>query len=164
MIDGLAAPTNAKGIPKLSRHVGWYKELIPDFAKIAVLITQLLRKNCRFEWTEACQRAFEELRSKLSIYSMLRPPNWDKPFHVLCDASNVAVGSVLCQSTGEKGKDQPIAYASKQLTLAERHYSTIEGECLAMVYSVKKFRHHLICNLVVFFVDHMAIKSLVNKA
>ena len=51
IIDGLAIPTNAKGIAKLLGHIGWYKELIPEFAKIAVPITQLLRKDCRFEWT-----------------------------------------------------------------------------------------------------------------
>ena len=66
------------------------------------------------------------------------------------DASNVAVGSILCQSTGEKGKDQPIAYANKQLTLVERNYSTTKRECLAMIFSVKTFRHYLICNHVVF--------------
>ena len=82
---------------------------------------------------------------------------------MFCDASNVAVGSALCQSTGEKVKDQSIAYASKQLTPTERNYSTIEKECLAMVFSVKKFRHYLICNPVIFFIDHMAIKCLVNK-
>ena len=57
---------------------------------------------------------------------MLRPPDWEKFFHVYYNASNVAVGSALCQSTGEKGKDQPIAYASKQLTPTERNYSTTE--------------------------------------
>ena len=164
VIDGLATPTNAKGIAKLLGHVGWYRELIPDFAKIAVPITQLLKKDCKFVWTEDCQRAFEELRVKLSTYPVLRPPDWGKPFHVFCDASNVAVGSALCQATGKKEKDQPVAYASKQLTPAERNYSTTERECLAMVFSVKKFRHYLICNPVVFFVDHMAIKYLVNKA
>ena len=95
---------------------------------------------------------------------MLRPPDWDKPFHVFCDASNVSVDSALCQSTREKRKDQPIAYASKQLTPAERNYSTTEREWLAMVFSVKKYCHYLVCNPVVFFVDHIAIKYLVNKA
>ena len=101
MIDGLATPTNAKGIAKLLGHVGWYMELIPDFAKIAVPITHLLKKDCRFVWTEDCQRAFEELRTRLSTYPVLRPPDWGKPFHVFYDASNVAVDSALCQATGE---------------------------------------------------------------
>ena len=87
-----------------------------------------------------------------------------KTFSCVLRGKRRAVGSALCQATGEKEKDQPVAYASKQLTPAERNYSTTERECLAMVFSVKKFRHYLICNPVVFFVDHMAIKYLVNKA
>ena len=134
VIDGLATPTNAKGIAKLLGHVGWYRELISDFAKIAVPIMQLLKKDCRFVWTEACQKAFKDLRSRLSTYPVLRPPDWGKPFHVFCNARNVIVGSALCQAMGEKENDQPIAYASKQLTLAERNYSTTERECLAMVF------------------------------
>ena len=144
--------------------MGWYRDLISNFSKIAVPITQLLKKDCRFEWTEACQRAFEELRDKLSTYPVLVPPDWGKPFHVFYDASSVAICSALCQATRENEKDQPIAYVSRRLTPAERYYSTTEKECLAMVFSVKKFCHYLMCNLVVFFVDHMAIKFLVNKA
>ena len=54
MIDGLATPTNAKGLAKLLGHIGGYKELILDFAKKMIPITRLLRKDCRFEWTVAC--------------------------------------------------------------------------------------------------------------
>ena len=64
VIDGLAIPTNARGIAKLLGHVGWYRELILDFAKIVIPITLLLRIDCRFEWTRGCQKAFEEFRSK----------------------------------------------------------------------------------------------------
>jgi hypothetical protein len=69
--------------------------LILDFAKITVPITQLFRKYCRFKWTEASQRAFEKFRDRLNTYLVLRPPNWDKPFHVFCDASNVVVCNAL---------------------------------------------------------------------
>ena len=155
VIDGWPTPTNTKGIAKFLKHVGWYRKLISNYSKILILITQLLRKNCRFEWTKTCQRAFEELRYKLTTYPVLRPSDCDKPFHVFCDASNVAVNSALCQSIGNKGKNQIIAYASKQLTPAEKNYSTMERACLAMVFSVKKFRHYLMCKPVVFFVDHM---------
>ena len=83
VISELATPTNAKGIAKLLRHLGWYQELIPDFAKIAVRIIQLLWKDCRFESTEACQRTFEELRDKLSTYLVLRPPDWETLIYVM---------------------------------------------------------------------------------
>ena len=139
VINELAIPTNAKGIAKLLGHVGWYRELIPDYAKIVVPITQLLKKVCKFEWTESCQRAFEGLRSKLNTYPVLVPPDRGKLFHVFCDASSVAVGSALCQATGETGKDQPVAYASRQLTSVVRNYSTTGRKCLAMVFLVKKF-------------------------
>ena len=109
VINGLATSTNAKGITTLLGHVGWYRKLILDFAKIVVPIIQLLKKDCRFVWKEDCQGAFEELRAKLSTYPILRPPDWRKSFHVFCDASNMAVGSALCQATGEKEKNQHVA-------------------------------------------------------
>jgi hypothetical protein len=68
-----------------------------------------LLKDCRFEWTDVCHRPFQELKDKLSIYPVLRPPDWDKPFHVFCDARNITVGNALCQSTGKKDKNQPIS-------------------------------------------------------
>ncbi len=103
------------------------------------------------------------MKAKLTTYPCLLPPNWDLPFHVYCDASKVAVGSALCQPIGENQKIHPIIFASRQLTAAERNYSTTERECLAMVFSVKKFQHYLLLNHVVFFVDHMALRYLVNK-
>ncbi len=74
----------------------------------------------------------------------------------------MAVGSALCQ-LDENGKDHPITFANKQLTNVERNYTTTERKCLAMVFSVKKFRHYLIMNHVVFFMDHMALRYIVNK-
>ena len=68
-------------------------EFIPSFAKIALPITKLLKKDVKFEWTEECERAFGELKARLSTYHVLVPPNWSIPFHVFCDTNSVAVGS-----------------------------------------------------------------------
>ena len=94
VIDGLATPINAKGIAKLLRHVGWYRELIPDFAKIAVPITQLLKKDIRFVWTDDCQKAFEELRSKLSTYPVLRPLSAQSPHPSLHPSPGGSLGLI----------------------------------------------------------------------
>jgi hypothetical protein len=65
------------------------------------------------------------LKEKLTPFPCLLPPDWNKPFHVYCDGSEVAVSSALCKPN-ENGKDQPIAFASKQLTNAEHNYTTME--------------------------------------
>ena len=59
--------------------------------------------------------------------------------------------------------DQPIAYASRLLSKAEKNYTTTKKEALAMVYAVNKFRHYLLGNRFIFYVDHLALPYLVNK-
>ena len=78
------------------------------------------------------------------------------------DASDLAVGAMLAQIPTGKW-DRPISYASRLLNVAEKNYTTIEKEALAMVYSLDKFRHYLMSNFFVFYVDHMALVYLVNK-
>ena len=93
---------------------------------------------------------------------ILVPPNWVKEFHVHADASMTAVGVVLCQA-GEDKLDHPIYYASRNLSDAERNYTTTEKECLSMVFAIEKFRHYLLGNKFIFYVDHEALKYLLNK-
>ena len=59
--------------------------------------------------------------------------------------------------------DQPIAYALRLLSKAEKNYTTTEKEALAMVYAVNKFCHYLLGNRFIFYVDHLALQYLVNK-
>ena len=93
---------------------------------------------------------------------MLKLPDWTKVFHVHVDASAFAIGCILAQP-GEGNMDFPICYASRQLNIAEKNYTTIECEGLGMIYDVKKFWHYLLANQFVFFVDHQALLYLVNK-
>jgi len=75
-------------------------------------------------------------------------------FSLYTDASLVGVGAVLEQS----GK--VIAYASRSLTQAERQYSTIQKECLAIVYATKQFRHYLLGRHFNLFTDHAPLQWL----
>ena len=83
-------------------------------------------------------------------------------FHVHTDAFDIAVGAMLAQNPTGK-TDQPIAYASRLLSKVEKNYTTTEKEALAMVYAVNKFRHYLLGNKFIFYVDHLALQYLVNK-
>ena len=109
-----------------------------------------------FVWIDECEESFHKLKIALSTAPILRAPNWNVIFHVHVDASNLAIGAILAQSR-EGNRDFPICYASKQLNSAEKNYTTIEREGLVMVYALKKFRHHLLANCFIFFVDHHAL-------
>ncbi len=78
------------------------------------------------------------------------------------NASLLAIGVMLAQNPTGK-YDQPIVYASRLLNKAKYNYTTIEREALAMVYALHKFKHFLLINKFVFYVDHMALVYLVNK-
>jgi hypothetical protein len=85
-----------------------------------------------------------------------------KDFHVTIDASGWCLGSILWQYDTER-RESPVYYASRQMSPAERNYTTTEREALAVVYSCKKFRHYLLGYKVIFHTDLDSLKYLVNK-
>nr|GEY82684.1 reverse transcriptase domain-containing protein [Tanacetum cinerariifolium] len=88
-------------------------------------------------------------------------PNWDQPFELMCDASDYTVGVVLGQRIEKHF--WPIHYASKTMNQAETNYTTTEKEMLAFVYTLEKFRSHLIMNKSIVYTDHSALKYLFAK-
>ena len=84
---------------------------------------------------------------------ILTYPDFDKPFVLSTDASNVGVGAVLSQVDAE-GRERPVYYAGRSLSQAERNYSTIEREMLAIVYATEKFKYYLYGLHFVIYTDH----------
>ena len=89
-------------------------------------------------------------------------PDWNKKFHVHVDASSIALGAILSQP-GEGDIDHPIAFASRNLSITEKNYTTTEREGLTMVYALQKFRHYLLGSHFKTYTNHSALKYLVNK-
>ena len=85
-----------------------------------------------FQWAEQEEKAYQALKVMLSQALVVQPPDWMKSFHVFVDTSCIAIGSVLMQLTEPKWY-QPVYYARRKLSKAERNYSTIEREALGMV-------------------------------
>nr|GEV17835.1 reverse transcriptase domain-containing protein [Tanacetum cinerariifolium] len=108
-----------------------------------------------------CIDAFETLKKKLIESSILVVPDWNLPFELMCDASDFAIGTVLGQ---RKTKHfQPINYASKTMTEAQIHYTTMEKEMLAVIYAFEKFRPYLVLSKSIVYTDHSALKYLLSK-
>ena len=111
LISELPPPTNVKTVRQFLGHAGFYRRCIQDFSKIAKPLYKILEKDSKFEWDEECQQRFKELKSYLTTTPIVRAPDWQLPFEVMCDASDLAVGAVLGQRA--EGKPYVVYYASK---------------------------------------------------
>lgn len=146
-------PTNAKKVKSFLGLAGFYRKYVPNFSVIAEPLHNLLKKDAIFEWSEACQKAFEKLISILSDDIVLQYPNFSKVFYLTTDASNHGIGAVLSQKD-DHDRDRPLAYISRSLNQAEKNYSTTEKECLAIVWATNYFRNYLFGRKFIILSDH----------
>uniref|UniRef100_A0A2N9IPP2 Reverse transcriptase/retrotransposon-derived protein RNase H-like domain-containing protein n=1 Tax=Fagus sylvatica TaxID=28930 RepID=A0A2N9IPP2_FAGSY len=102
LISKLPTPKTVKDIRSFLGHAGFYRRFIKDFSVISRPLCNLLSKDTPFEWTEACQEAFEKLKGTLTSAPIMQPPDWSLPFEIMCDASDYAVGAVLGQRKDKK--------------------------------------------------------------
>nr|CAN62872.1 hypothetical protein VITISV_015209 [Vitis vinifera] len=161
LIVKLPSPTTVKGVRQFLGHVGFYRRFIKGFSSLSKPLCELLAKDAKFIWDERCQNSFDQLKKFLTTTPIVRAPNWQLPFELMCDASDFAIGAVLGQR--EDGKPYVIYYASKTLNEAQRNYTTTEKELLAVVFALDKFRAYLVGSFIIVFTDHSALKYLLTK-
>ena len=113
LISNLPTPQCVKYIRSFLGHAGFYRRFIRDFSAIARPLCNLLAKDVPFAWSQACEDAFDKLKTMLVSPPIMRSPNWELPFEIMCDASDYAIGAVLGQR--EDKKAFVIYYASKTL-------------------------------------------------
>ena len=124
-------PRNVKEVRSFMGLAGYYRRFVERFSQISNPITHLQKKGVKFEWTSECEKAFKELKHRLTTAPILRVPNMDKDFLVCTDASEEGLGAVLMQDEGV------IAYASRKLKGHEINYATHDLELAAVVMALK---------------------------
>lgn len=153
-IQNIMNPKTIKEIQSFLGIANYYRRFIPEFAKIALPLVKLTRKNTPFKWTDECNAAFERLKEILISNNVLSFPDFTKPFEISTDASNEALGAVLSQ------EEKPIAFASKTLNTTESKYSTIEKELLGVVWAVKRFRCYVYGTTFTVYTDHKPLLGI----
>lgn len=153
-------PKTPKNIKQFLGLAGYYRRFIPNFSKFAKPLTNLLKNDILFNWTDIQEKSFEILKQKLCEEPVLQYPDFTKPFILTTDASGAAVGGILSQ--GEINRDRPVAYASRTLTDNELKYDTYEKEALAIVYCVKHFRPYLYGRKFTLVTDHKPLMWFKN--
>lgn len=163
-IKGYPAPTNKKELQRFLGLANYYRRFLPNLAKISLPMTELLKKGKSYEWHLDCQGAFEKIKEILINSCALFMPDFNLPFTLTTDASEFALGAVLSQQVlmDDERVDRPIAYDSRVLSGAEKNYSTIEKELLALIWATKVFRSYLYGQKFTLITDHKPLTYLNN--
>ena len=138
----------------------YYRRFVPNFSKHAAPLNTLIKKDTSFEWTSDCQHAFNTLKHSLITAPVLAFPDFKQPFLLQTDACTHGIGGVLAQRINNIEK--PVAYASRTLSKAERNYSIIELEALAVVYFIVLFRPYLLGHMFTVQTDHAPLRWLLT--
>ncbi|GKC92635.1 putative reverse transcriptase domain-containing protein [Tanacetum coccineum] len=129
----------------------------PGFSRIVKPMTKLTQKTVKFDWGEKEDAAFQLLKQKLCSAPILALPEGSEDFMVYCDASHKGLDAVLIQ------KEKVIAYASGQLKVHEKNYTTHYLELGAVVFALKIYRHYLYGTKCVAFIDHKSLQHILDQ-
>ena len=150
-------PKNVSEVRSFLGLAGYYRKFVEGFSKIAAPLTKLTRKDVKYDWVDACQKSFDELKSRLTSAPVLVLPNGRDGFVVYSDASRQGLGCVLMQN------DRVIAYASRQLKKHEQNYPTHDLELAAVVFALKIWRHYLYGVPCRIFTNHKSLKYIFTQ-
>ncbi|GKA74045.1 putative reverse transcriptase domain-containing protein [Tanacetum coccineum] len=125
--------------------------------KIAKSMKELTQKRVKFDWGNKQEAAFQLLKLKLCSAPILALPKGRKDFVVYCDASHKGLGVVLIQ------REKLISYASRQLKIHEKNYTTHDLELGSVVFSLKLWRQYLYGTKCTVFMDHKSLQHILNQ-
>ncbi|GJR64223.1 putative reverse transcriptase domain-containing protein [Tanacetum coccineum] len=136
---------------------GYYRRFIEGFSKVAKPMTKLTQKKVAFEWGDKQEAAFQTLKDMLCGAPILALPQGAENFIVYCDALHKGLGAVLMQN------EKAIAYASRQLKIHEKNYTTHDLELGAVVFALKIWRHYLYGTKCTVFTDHKSLQHILDQ-
>ena len=136
------APQCVRDVRKFLGLANYYRRFVKDFAKVALPMNRLTRKDEKWRWGEEQERAFKQLKEIFTTRPVLATPDLDKEFRVEADASNFATRGVLSVKC-EDDLWRPVSFISKVLNKTERNYEIHDKEMLGVIHCLEAWRHFL---------------------
>ncbi|GJR17694.1 putative reverse transcriptase domain-containing protein [Tanacetum coccineum] len=156
-IKDWTSPKSPTEIRQFLGLAGYYRRFIEGFSKIVKPMTKLTQKKVKFEWGDKQEAAFQLLKQKLCSAPILALPEGSEDFIAYCDASKKGLGAVLMQ------REKVISYASRQLKIHEKNYTTHDLELGAVVFALKIWRHYLYGTKCTVFTDHKSLQHILDQ-
>ena len=148
--------------PNLKSFLGlisYYGKFLRNLSTTLYSLYRLFQNKVPWRWDTQEQESFDRAKQALMSDCLLVHFNPDIPPVVACDASPYGIGAVLSHRM-EDGQDKPIAFASRSLSSAEKNYSQLDKEALAVIFGVKRF-HQYLCSPIVS--DHKPLQHLFKQ-
>src|SRR6266511_4096993 len=159
----LGPPKNLKELRSRLGLFSFYCQYIKGFSSITKPIYELTQmengKYIPFVWNEKRQKAFDEIKRRMMMASIVAYPNFEKPFILYMNTSREGIEAVLHQKD-DQDKECIIAYVSRALNQHEKNYPITEKECLAIVWSIEKFQQYLGIKPFSIIMDHVALETV----
>ncbi|GJV95580.1 putative reverse transcriptase domain-containing protein [Tanacetum coccineum] len=159
-IESIKYWTSSKSPTEIRQFLGlagYYRRFIEGFSKIAKPITKLTQKKVKFVWGNKQEAAFQLLKKMLCSALILALPEGSEDFIAYCDASKKGLGAVLMQI------EKVISYASHQLKIHEKNYTTHDLEFGAVVFALKIWRQYLYGTKCTVFTGHKSLQHILDQ-
>lgn len=155
-------PNNVTQVRAFVGMINYYGRFIRNLPEILEPLYQLLKKDTCFQWDQRYEDSFKKAKSVLMSKVVLAHYNPQLPIKLACDASQHGIGAVLLQVYPNE-TERPIAFASRSLSKAEKGYSVIHKEALAIYWGVKKFSQYLIGRRFILASDHKPLLAFFGE-
>ena len=157
------APRNVTELRSFLGLINYYGKFLPNLSSTLSPLYKLLQQNMQWQWSNSQLTAFNAAKNALQSSTLLVHYDGSKPLTLACDASPYGVGAVLSHRF-EDGSEKPIGFASRTLSPAEKNYSQLDKEALAIIFGVKKFHDYLHGHHFTIYSDHQPLQHLFSEA
>jgi hypothetical protein len=156
-IENMREPQNVEELRRFLGIVNYVAKFLPNLTDELYPLHNLLKKEVSWNWSDSQRASFNAIKHNLTKAPVLAFYSPDTELVLENDASEYGLGSVMFQN------GNPVAYASRTLSIAERRYAQIEKEMLAVTYGLEKFHHFTYGREVKVITDHKPLVSIVGK-
>ena len=155
-------PKNVSELKAFLGMLSYYSRFLPNMSTALAPLYRLLKQNVRWKWSAVEEEAFRSAKKLLTSSQLLVHYDPQQDLVMAYDASEYGIGAVLAHRR-QDGYDQPIAFASRTLTEAERKYSQLEKEGLACIFGVARFHSYVYGRTFTLITDHKPLQGLLGS-